>query len=156
MAPNSLILGKRRQIRHLDFSTATAVNRRVASSSLARGAILISAHVGFRRLLQDQFPPVFVAQVAQLRKSQAPRSLTPFPPPHFVFFQRAPRPVRFVVLSHERRRVVHFGVTEHPTQEWTMQQISPTRSSVGTAELSPGIGPGNRAVFPEGQKLRRT
>jgi hypothetical protein len=29
----------------------------------------------------------------------------------------------FVVLSHERRRVVHFEVTEHPTQEWTMQQM---------------------------------
>ena len=29
----------------------------------------------------------------------------------------------FVVLSHERRRVLHFGVTEHPTQEWTMQQM---------------------------------
>src|SRR5260370_34936467 len=29
----------------------------------------------------------------------------------------------FVVLSHERRRVVHFGVTEHPMEEWTMQQI---------------------------------
>jgi len=29
----------------------------------------------------------------------------------------------FVVLSHERRRVVHFGVTEHPMQEWTLQQM---------------------------------
>jgi hypothetical protein len=29
----------------------------------------------------------------------------------------------FVVLAHERRRVVHFGVTEHPTEEWTMQQM---------------------------------
>jgi hypothetical protein len=28
-----------------------------------------------------------------------------------------------VVLSHERRRVLHFGVTEHPTQEWTVQQM---------------------------------
>jgi putative transposase len=31
--------------------------------------------------------------------------------------------VVFVVLSHARRRVVHFRVTEHPTQEWTVQQI---------------------------------
>jgi hypothetical protein len=29
----------------------------------------------------------------------------------------------FVVLGHERRRVVHFGVTEHPTQEWTSQRL---------------------------------
>jgi putative transposase len=29
----------------------------------------------------------------------------------------------FVVLSHERRRVLHFQVTEHPSQEWTMQQL---------------------------------
>src|SRR5262249_41149809 len=29
----------------------------------------------------------------------------------------------FVVLSHARRRVVHFNVTEHPTEEWTAQQI---------------------------------
>lgn len=29
----------------------------------------------------------------------------------------------FLVLSHARRRLVHFRVTEHPTQEWTMQQL---------------------------------
>jgi putative transposase len=29
----------------------------------------------------------------------------------------------FIVLSHARRRVVHFGVTEHPSQGWTTQQI---------------------------------
>jgi transposase InsO family protein len=29
----------------------------------------------------------------------------------------------FVVLAHERRRVLHFNVTEHPTTEWTAQQI---------------------------------
>ena len=26
-----------------------------------------------------------------------------------------------VVLAHDRRRVVHFNVTEHPTAEWTAQ-----------------------------------
>jgi len=29
----------------------------------------------------------------------------------------------FVVLSHHRRRVVHFGVTEHPTAWWTGQRM---------------------------------
>ncbi len=29
----------------------------------------------------------------------------------------------FIVLSHDRRQIVHFNVTEHPTAQWTAQQI---------------------------------
>ncbi len=29
----------------------------------------------------------------------------------------------FLVLRHERRQVVHFNVTEHPTAQWTAQQL---------------------------------
>ncbi len=28
-----------------------------------------------------------------------------------------------LVLSHDRRRVLHFNVTDHPTAEWTARQI---------------------------------
>jgi len=29
----------------------------------------------------------------------------------------------FLILSHERRRVLHFNVTEHPTARWTARQM---------------------------------
>jgi putative transposase len=29
----------------------------------------------------------------------------------------------FIVLAHERWRIVHFHTTEHPTAQWTTQQI---------------------------------
>jgi putative transposase len=29
----------------------------------------------------------------------------------------------FVVLAHERRRIVHVNITEHPMAQWTAQQI---------------------------------
>jgi len=36
----------------------------------------------------------------------------------------------FVVLAHDRRRVLHFNVTEHPTAAWTAQQMwTPSRTT---------------------------
>ena len=28
-----------------------------------------------------------------------------------------------IILAHDRRRVVHFHITEHPTARWTAQQV---------------------------------
>jgi len=30
----------------------------------------------------------------------------------------------FLIIEHRRRRVLHFGITEHPTAEWTAQQVN--------------------------------
>ena len=39
----------------------------------------------------------------------------------------------FVILSHDRRRIVHFNVTAHPTSVWTAQQIREAFPGDGTA-----------------------
>jgi putative transposase len=48
------------------------------------------------------------------------------------------RKVLFVllILAHERRRVVHVNITEHPTAEWTTQQVVDASNRV-TISLTP-------------------
>ena len=56
-----------------------------------------------------------------------------------------------VVLAHQRRRVLHFNVTEHPTAPWTAQQIGDafaggprrlTFSAIGTRSAATRSGNG--------------
>jgi len=39
----------------------------------------------------------------------------------------------FVVLAHDRRRILHVNVTRHPTSAWTRQQLRETFSDHATA-----------------------
>jgi putative transposase len=39
----------------------------------------------------------------------------------------------FVVLAHDRRRILHVNVTRHPTSAWTRQQLRQTFSDYATA-----------------------
>ena len=45
----------------------------------------------------------------------------------------------FVVLSHDRRRIVHFNATANPSTEWTAQQI---------VEAFPGDAPDPEILDP--------
>jgi hypothetical protein len=56
----------------------------------------------------------------------------------------------FLVLAHDRRRVMHFNVTEHPSAQWTAQQIVEAfpeegyRARPSTFQHVPGIRGGMR------------
>ena len=42
-----------------------------------------------------------------------------------------------LVLRHERRQVVHFNITEHPTAQWTAQQMVEAFPLGRSPEVSP-------------------
>jgi hypothetical protein len=41
----------------------------------------------------------------------------------------------FIILLHERRQVVHFNITEHPTAAWTAQQMIEVRIDESRVEV---------------------
>ena len=52
----------------------------------------------------------------------------------------------FVVLAHDRRRILHLNVTVHPTAEWTHSKVSPARSSAKRGSSCRRLG-GRRKIF---------
>src|SRR5947209_12719550 len=56
-----------------------------------------------------------------------------------------------VVLTHSRRRLVHFNVTEHPTAEWTARQLLEVRAGGGAPVSDSGPRPSLwRTIFASG------
>ena len=62
----------------------------------------------------------------------------------------------FIVLRHDRRRIVHFNVTEHPSAEWTAQQNGRC-FSMGHGASVPGTGsrPDLRSVLRYSRRRSR-
>ena len=50
----------------------------------------------------------------------------------------------FLVLAHDRRRILHFNVTAHPTSEWTGQQL---REAFPYAPVPPYLLRDRDAIF---------
>jgi hypothetical protein len=42
----------------------------------------------------------------------------------------------FFVISHNRRRILHFNVTNHPTSQWIVQRLRDLRYEVTVARIS--------------------
>ena len=64
----------------------------------------------------------------------------------------------FVVLAHDRRRILHLNVTRHPTSAWTRQQLREAFSERHRGAIPPprrrrdlrcGIRPNRRRVRPD-------
>ena len=53
----------------------------------------------------------------------------------------------FVILDHDRRRVVHFNVTEHPTMGWAIQQL---REAMGSDQQPRFVVRDNDQIYGSG------
>ena len=60
----------------------------------------------------------------------------------------------FILLAHERRRIVHFNITEHPTAQWTAQQI--VEAFPGIPRRATYYGTETRSTAPHSNHGSRT
>ena len=75
-----------------------------------------------RRAVQTQAPQTALPELENLSRAACSRTRLDR------FFRRATATLKvlfvLVVLVHDRRQIVHFNVTEHPTAQWTAQQLT--------------------------------
>ncbi len=46
----------------------------------------------------------------------------------------------FFVIHHDRRRILHFNATYHPTAQWVIQQLREASRSTLRPDISSSIG----------------
>lgn len=86
---------------------------------LRKRSLHVAQSTGEKSRVHPRKPPSPTGKAVLKNHGQALVSLEFFVAPtrtHQVLFV-------LVILAHERRRVVHVKVTEHPTVEWTAQQV---------------------------------
>src|SRR5215467_9319851 len=85
---------------------------------LMKLGIKISEASVAKYMVRNPKPPAQMENVPQ--ESRLSNCLSHFFTVHTVWFEIL---FVFIVLAHDRRRVVHFNVTTHPTAAWTAQQM---------------------------------
>ena len=108
----------RRLIRQMSAVNSTWVSPRIAGE-LAKIGITVAKSTVEKYMIRRRKPPSAIWRAFLKNHMKELVSVDFFVVPTVTFRVL----FVFVVLSHQRRRVLHFNVTEHPTATWAAQQI---------------------------------